>query len=184
MAERKKADRLAKQIRTQLESAEGEEKERLQAELHIAEIDGTYARFFPHRERYISLYPVSGSSVSEKEEEKVDVASKAALALRTERPPIWHDIERAAKKGMPALVSIRERNVTSETASGADLVEPLSQDRKHQTKVGKAQKDRVASSSGVAKDEGKLLKEKTQGKSRDKQAAADSDSDSDGGFFE
>lgn len=46
--ERKKADRLAKQIETQIElSKDAEETEKLKQDLHVAQIDSLYAKFFP-----------------------------------------------------------------------------------------------------------------------------------------
>ena len=46
--ERKKADRLAKQIETQIElSKDPEETEKLKQDLHVAQIDSLYAKFFP-----------------------------------------------------------------------------------------------------------------------------------------
>jgi hypothetical protein len=46
--ERKKADRLAKQIETQISlSKDPEEIEKLNQDLHVAQIDSLYAKFFP-----------------------------------------------------------------------------------------------------------------------------------------
>ena len=85
MSERKKADRLAKRLRTQLDTATDEtDKKRIAADLRTAEIDGVYARFFPHRERYISLYPVAGSG-AEGEEEKGKEGKAAEATTRLSR---------------------------------------------------------------------------------------------------
>ncbi|KAK8126744.1 rRNA-processing efg-1 [Apiospora kogelbergensis] len=65
--ERKKADKLAKQILKQLRACEDkEERTQLEKDLHVAEIDGQYARNFPYLEPYISLYPVKASSPRDK----------------------------------------------------------------------------------------------------------------------
>ncbi|KXJ94438.1 hypothetical protein Micbo1qcDRAFT_193609 [Microdochium bolleyi] len=137
--ERKKADRLAKRLRTQLESAEDEaEKKKIAADLRVAEMDGVYARFFPHRERYISLYPVAGSGEADETDDKAGSASKAVQALNAERPPIWYDIERAERKGMSALVAIRERNLNASFAKGANTTELPT---KRSAREGKPHKD-------------------------------------------
>ncbi|KAI0481604.1 hypothetical protein F4859DRAFT_426355 [Xylaria cf. heliscus] len=113
--ERKKADRLAKQLRTQLETTTDEgERKKLQAELHIAEVDSLYAKYFPHRERYVSLYPVS--SLSQKGA-KAEDASAAARSLHTERPLLWDTIEKASQKGIRALVQIQERKSAADSKS-------------------------------------------------------------------
>ncbi|OTB08396.1 hypothetical protein M426DRAFT_7712 [Hypoxylon sp. CI-4A] len=169
--ERKKADRLAKQIRTQLETAEDpKEIEKLNADLHRAEIDSIYTRFFPYRERYISLYPVAslGKSANEK---KIEDASIAAQALHGERPPLWETIEKASEEGTSALIKIRERK------SATDSAEKRSKDQgpvvSTKSKDSKAKKHSdIANSTNTR-----------QGKGRTRRETND-DSDSEGGFFE
>ncbi|CAJ2510045.1 Uu.00g059450.m01.CDS01 [Anthostomella pinea] len=175
--ERKKADRLAKQIGTQLEMATDEaEIKKLKADLHVAEIDSLYARYFPHRERYESLYPVSSLGLSVHGGEQPEDASTAAKALRTERPKLWGAIEKASKKGPQALSDIRERKLAVDSRS-------------------KAPKDRPSKHSFAVK--ANQLKEKTafvsdpadprqgKGKRKEESDSSDSSSDSDSdGFFE
>ncbi|KAI1743946.1 hypothetical protein F4680DRAFT_407999 [Xylaria scruposa] len=160
--ERKKADRLSKQIRTQLETiTDQEERKKLQADLHIAEVDALYAKYFPHRERYVSLYPVS--SLSQKGE-KAEEASAAARSLHTERPLLWDTIEKASKKGIRALVQIQERK------SAADSKSKSSQESSpKQSSTTKAGQVKVRS-----KDKHQQLPE----------SPASSGDESDGGFFE
>ncbi|KAI0128835.1 hypothetical protein BJ170DRAFT_594662 [Xylariales sp. AK1849] len=56
--ERQKADRLAMQIETQIKQAEdAKESEKLKEDLHVAQVDILYAKFFRYREQYVSLYP-------------------------------------------------------------------------------------------------------------------------------
>ncbi|KAI0857240.1 hypothetical protein F4860DRAFT_518100 [Xylaria cubensis] len=160
--ERKKADRLAKQIRTQLETiTDEEEKKRLQADLRIAEVDALYAKYFPHRERYVSLYPVS--SLSEKGAE-AEEASAAARSLHTERPPLWDTIEKASKRGIRALVQIQERKSAADSKSKSSQESPPKQ-----SSTAKAGQLKVRS-----KDKRQQLPE----------SPASNGDESDGGFFE
>ncbi|KAI0024782.1 hypothetical protein F4780DRAFT_775711 [Xylariomycetidae sp. FL0641] len=171
--ERKKADRLAKQIRTQLETTtDPEESEKLKAQLHIAEIDGLYARYFPHRERYVSMY--SAAATDGPESERTDEAQKAnastaARALQAERPPLWKFIEEAASQGTRALCQIQERRVIKalrpENANELSAQHTAGAD---QAKAKDAQKG----------------KGKGKGKRQEVVEPTDADSDSDGGFFE
>ncbi|SCV26017.1 related to rRNA-processing protein efg-1 [Fusarium fujikuroi] len=119
--ERKKASRLAKQLRKKIEETESTETgeiEALERDLHVAEVDEAYTQHFPHAEPYISLYT---SAKSEKEDEdrdddKLDYTPlKHRGLLHTERPPIWSEIEQAMKDGPYALRNLRERRPTELT---------------------------------------------------------------------
>ncbi|KAI0400991.1 hypothetical protein F4802DRAFT_461766 [Xylaria palmicola] len=163
--ERKKADRLARQIRTQLKTtSDKEERKKLEADLHIAEVDALYAKFFPHRERYVSLYPVSSGST------KAEDASTAARSLHSVRPPLWGTIEEAAKEGNATLVRIQERKSASDSRS--------KQPQKQASKQSVAARgDQVADSTDTRKGKGKNRQEPEPADLR-------GDDDSDGGFFE
>ncbi|KAK8095876.1 rRNA-processing efg-1 [Apiospora kogelbergensis] len=152
--ERKKADKLAKQILKQLRACEDKE-ERTQLEKDLHE--------FPYLEPYISLYPVKASSPATKDGEQTETASKAAQALRTERPPIWHEIEQAVKEGTPAVIALRERDI-----------------RKGETRASKGSKAQDAKTSSSKDGKQKDVKMKDSISKPDE----DSDDDSDGGFFE
>ncbi|KAI1488104.1 hypothetical protein F5X96DRAFT_646918 [Biscogniauxia mediterranea] len=168
--ERKKADRLAKQIRTQLEAATDEEEiKKLKADLHIAKVDGLYARYFPHRERYISMYPVSSQDPSSKGGEKSENASSAALALRRERPPLWALIEKASEKGEAALTEIRERK--SDGGSESKTVE-----RHVMEELSTTKRSSAPDSAGARRGKGKPYGQT--------ETNNDSGNDSEGGFFE
>lgn len=174
--ERKKADRLAKQIQSQLNKATHDtETEKLKADLHRAEVDSLYTRYFPFRERYVSLYPVSSLGLSVHGGEKPEDASTAAQALHTDRPPMWEVIEKASEKGMRALVEIRERKLAANNQS---------------KKPDQPSKDAIPSKnkSTTAKSSEKPDSRSTQkGKGRAKkgeQPPSDHGDDSDGGFFE
>ncbi|KAF4979385.1 hypothetical protein FDECE_18068 [Fusarium decemcellulare] len=111
--ERKKAIRLAKQLRKKIDQTESpEDIEELKRDLHVAEVDEAYTQHFPHAEPYISLY-TSGKTEKEADDEKNDYTPlKHRGLLHTERPPIWSDIEQAMKEGPNALRSLRERRST------------------------------------------------------------------------
>lgn len=166
--ERKKADRLAKQIRKQLNDVTDEEEtKRLEADLHTAEVDSIYCRYFPHREPYVSLYPVASAHGKEKPED----ASKAAKALRSERPPMWRTIEEAANKGEKALVEIRERKLAG---------------NRNEEEGEEAPRKNSISTSASAGSQPSKAKRKVQAP-RDSSGGAlgsRSDDESDGGFFE
>ncbi|KYK57794.1 nuclear protein involved in pre-rRNA processing [Drechmeria coniospora] len=118
-AERKKASRLAKQLRRQIDNApDGEDVEKLKQQLHIAEVDEAYTLYHPHAESYISLY---GNIKSEAEGE--EIASKkpvAKMALEGSRPPMWSVVETTMEEGQEALKRLRERRSAEDTAKGGD----------------------------------------------------------------
>ncbi|KAI1752374.1 hypothetical protein F4782DRAFT_501608 [Xylaria castorea] len=173
--ERKKADRLAKQIRTQLETiTDEEERKRLQADLHIAEVDALYAKYFPHRERYISLYPVS--SLYQKGA-KAEDASAAARSLHTERPPLWDTIQEVSKKGVRALVQIQERKSAVDSKSKPSQARPL----KHSSTARAGQPN--ARSSSTLELTGRHEAKGNRGELPESPDSGGGD-ESDGGFFE
>ncbi|KAK1523220.1 hypothetical protein CPAR01_14073 [Colletotrichum paranaense] len=132
--ERKKAERLLKQLRKKLQQSEDpEEKKRLEAEAHVAEVDVAYARFFPLMERYESLYPNKDKNAKEQgDEDKVEEEQqqqkeqaeadadadadakpskqpKALQFLHAERPKMWATIEKVLPEGEVALYRLRDR---------------------------------------------------------------------------
>ncbi|KAM3454525.1 hypothetical protein MY3296_002982 [Beauveria thailandica] len=124
--ERKKATRLVKQLKRQLEATtDDQERSKLQADLHIAEVDQAYTMHHPHAEMYISLYGTVKKDGGEDEtEEKKTAAAKAALAA--ERPPMWKVVESIMVEGPDALRQLRERR----SAVGVDEASaPLSRSR-------------------------------------------------------
>ncbi|KAI0542290.1 hypothetical protein GGR58DRAFT_453414 [Xylaria digitata] len=165
--ERKKADRLAKQIRKQLGTTTNEEeKKKLQADLHIAEVDALYAKYFPHRERYVSLYPILAPGPDAQGGPKTEDASAAARSLHTERPPLWGTIEEAAKKGTSALVRIQERKSAVDSGS-----------KSTQERPSKAKNPFTSESAGSNKGNSKRQR-------LPEPSGPSNDDDSDGGFFE
>ncbi|KAI1338034.1 hypothetical protein F5Y15DRAFT_141274 [Xylariaceae sp. FL0016] len=172
--ERKKADRLAKQIQSQLEKAtDPTEIERLKADLHIAKVDSLYSRYFPHRERYVGLYSGASLGLGVQSGTAPEDAGSASRALHSERPPMWKTIEKAAEKGTSALTEIRERKLAKTRKK---------RESSQGTNAGASgqQKEKGATSSSHAGS--------NKGRSKSKEEASDSgsssDDDSDGGFFE
>ncbi|VUC22060.1 unnamed protein product [Clonostachys rosea] len=118
--ERKKAIRLAKQVRKKIDKCEDQDElEKLRHELHIAEVDEAYAVNHPHAEVYISLYAKPNKSgkddADEAEEGDEGGANSASSLLHTERPPMWKAVEAALEEGPDALRRLRERRSSDDT---------------------------------------------------------------------
>lgn len=105
-AERKKAERLRKKLKKQAEEAtDPEEKASIEADLHIADVDYHYTRYFPFMERYESLYTAPENS----KDDEADGQPAAIRALHSERPPMWKVVEEAMRNGEAALEELQER---------------------------------------------------------------------------
>lgn len=176
--ERKKADRLAKQLRNQLgTTTDEEERKKLEADLHVAEIDALYAKYFPHRERYISLYPVSSLGSGVQGEAKAEDASSAARSLHAERPPLWDLIESTAKKGTSALVRIQERK----PAGSSQSKPPAGRLSKHSSAAKPSQ---PKAKPPAAPESSNQYREKNKRQKAPEPSDLNGEDDSDGGFFE
>lgn len=165
-AERRKAERLVKQLKRKAKDATGSDEQKLQSQIHTAEVDLTYTRYFPYLEAYISLYPKD--------------MRNAASALDSERPAVWKEIEEAMEAGGSALENLRERN-----PEGGIVPRKL--------RVGEKPEDESPFAKGRDKDrkEKKGDKDKKPGKHEKNGAEApspeedtDGDSSDSGGFFE
>ncbi|KAK6080356.1 hypothetical protein SCUP234_05297 [Seiridium cupressi] len=180
--ETKKANRLAKQIEKQIEETgdKGEIK-KLKQDLHVAQIDSLYAKFFPYRERYISLYTTASGEQKTEDDEKPETSSSAAKALRAERPKLWNTIEKASKKGIPALMEIRDRRLGNDSRSKPPKERPSKHSFAAKAQIMKAKNPLVSGPRTTKPGEGRMeLKNPRASKSK----VEDSDDDSDGGFFE
>ncbi|KAI1854559.1 hypothetical protein JX266_000677 [Neoarthrinium moseri] len=179
--ERKKADRLAKQIEKQIEqSKDPEEIKKLKDDLHIAQIDSLYAKFFPYRERYVSLYPVAATQGGE----EAETASSAAKALKTDRPKLWATVEKLSKKGVPALIEFRDRKLGSDSRSKAPKERPSKHSFAAKAEALKAKSSLIAGPSTTKAGEGRMALKNPKNSKRAAESSDDNDSDSDGGFFE
>lgn len=198
--ERKKASRLAKQLRKkidQTESTETEELEGLKRDLHIAEVDEAYTQHFPHAEPYISLYTNTKSEKQEeeKDDDKLDYTPlKQRGLLHTERPPIWSEVEQAMKDGSHALRNLRERRP-------AEVTEPTKPERNQNKANASTNKDKtVPAAKAQPKKEtkptpytkgkpGAAPKNRRERRLAERQGAqpvvkSDDDDSDEGGFFE
>lgn len=172
LPERRKAERLAKQIEKQLKACDDpQQKEKLEADLHVAQIDTLYSRYFPFLERYISLYPAKGSA---QDTEQSEGASTAQKALRSERPPMWSTIEAAAKQGTAALVAIQERG-SSKGPKAKRQGQDTDAEGPGSSKGGEGAKNPSSS---------KASKKNQKADTEPEGSGDDEDEGSDGGFFE
>lgn len=144
-SERKKAERIAKQLKKQIEqSTDPEERLALEADLHIAEVDAHYAKYFPFLERYVSLYPIakkSKDSEMDDEEKEAHEKSLAKLALHAPRPPLWATVEKAMEEGQEALQRLRDRRTDVE-------IQPQKKSFKETGRAARRQQERNKAASG------------------------------------
>ncbi|RDA92804.1 hypothetical protein CP533_0803 [Ophiocordyceps camponoti-saundersi (nom. inval.)] len=135
--ERRKASRLVKQLKRQMEQKpEPDEMERLKQDLHVARVDEAYTLYHPHAEPYISLY---GKSRSTEADEDEDGVAAAKLSLRAARPPMWSVVERAVKEGSSACIRLRERRRTANQEDEAKSRRPPSKAGKEASRDGQQQ---------------------------------------------
>jgi hypothetical protein len=105
-AERKKAERLRKKLKKRAEECtDPEEKARIETDLHIADVDYHYTRYFPFLERYESLYTAPENPKDDEAEDQ----PAAIRALHSERSPMWKVVEEAMRNGQAALEELQER---------------------------------------------------------------------------
>ncbi|KAL7821502.1 hypothetical protein V8C44DRAFT_10970 [Trichoderma aethiopicum] len=123
--ERKKAQRLVKQLKRRLEQeSDAAEAEKIRHHLHIAEVDEAYTLYFPHIETYVGLYAAAAKKPAEEETEESKIAA-AKAALEAERPPMWKVIEKALAEGPAALEKIRDRRSPDDTGEVDDRQPPI-----------------------------------------------------------
>ncbi|KAI7787927.1 rrna-processing protein efg1 [Diaporthe eres] len=137
--ERKKAERLRKKLKKQADEAtDPEEKASIEADLHIADVDYHYTRYFPFLERYESLYTASDESKGEEAEGQ----PAAVRALHSERPAMWKVVEEAMRSGQAALEELQERRPEKSQER---------QPEKHKPKVAKEKPVRPSKPNPVVK---------------------------------
>ncbi|KAJ2966964.1 hypothetical protein NQ176_g9899 [Zarea fungicola] len=213
--ERKKATRLVKQLKRKLsEAADDDERTKLQADLHIAQVDEAYTMHHPHAETYISLYGnakkdavgEAGDNGDDDDDDKKTPAAKAALAA--ERPPMWKVVESTMEEGIEALNRLRERrSANGDDADGAEAAgakqshqrNPKSAPQRERMANVIAKQDQVkdrgnpksagasAASSGQKREGGKpgqLNRRERRRIMRETMAASADKEDEEGGFFE
>lgn len=190
IAERKKAMRLAKQLRRKLENTgdadNDTELEQLKQDLHIAEVDEVYTQYFPHAEPYISLYGSKSDTAGQNDEEEGDKDRTAKVLLKAERPPMWSVLEKAMEEGPEALRSLRERRSPD---NAQDKRRP---ERRPQQKAPKTaptakeirQKDEQKQQAAVDKKDQPLNRRERRRLMRQVATPVVEDDSDEGGFFE
>lgn len=183
--------RLGRALRRRIDKCEPpEEIEELKRDLHVAEVDEIYAQHYPHAEPYISLYTSTKPDPAKEEEE--DKAEVSKTMLRSPRPAIWSDIEKAMQEGPNALKALRERR-----SPGGSQPEPRPA-RKHQksksaisaanrTVEKPQQQERSKKATGVSEEQlaGLNRRERRSLMRKTAEAAAKVEDEDDGeGFFE
>lgn len=167
--------RLVKQLEKKLaQTTDPDEATQLKADLHVAQVDIDYARYFPFMEPYVSLYakPAPGEN---------DTESTAVQYLRSPRPPMWAVIERIREEGDAALEKLQNRRAQDGSSAAVSQ-----QAREHDATVKrlsptKGTKKRV-SPRNMGKPKLKSVKaEEDAGRVDGDDESGDSDG---GGFFE
>ncbi|KHN96228.1 rRNA-processing protein EFG1 [Metarhizium album ARSEF 1941] len=198
--ERKKASRLAMQIKRKMEQNPGaHDVEDLKRQLHIAEVDEAYTIYHPHMEPYISLYGSSKSDDNDKGEDAAGEGSQAKqtpaakASLSDERPPMWSVVEKTMEEGVEALKRLRERRCTvgsgpasrkhhpstSSSSKKTDVRQEARKPSEQQSRPGG--KDQASKQKG---DQPQLNRRERRRLMREAVSATQSDEDDDGGFFE
>ncbi|KAG6980968.1 rRNA-processing protein efg1 [Fusarium oxysporum f. sp. conglutinans] len=183
--ERKKASRLAKQLRKKIEeteSTETDEIEALKRDLHVAEVDEAYTQHFPHAEPYISLYT---SAKSEKEEEDKDDDKLDYTPLKHRGDEGWPPRAAKFRERRPteltqeAQSERRQKKPKATTTNGALKAQPKPQ----------ATKEKPAPFAKVKGKAAAAPKNRRERRLQERQAAqpvvkSDDDDSDEGGFFE
>lgn len=192
--ERKKAMRLAKQVRRKIEKNDvPEDLKDLKHDLHVAEVDEAYTQHFPHAEAYISLYTNSRPEAAGEDGEE---STTAKDLLKTPRPPMWKTVEEAMKEGPGALRRLRERRPQNDSPAEC-RTERKAQKSKPATRVANAtireqqrqpRQETKEKSSTLRKEQhqtGLNRRERRRQMHQAKAPVVQSEGDSDdGGFFE
>jgi len=194
--ERKKANRLHKQLEERLKGASDPKAiDEIKRDIHICDVDRHYTIYFPYMERYVSLYPVSGLGLKVQGGPPLDEASSAARNLHSERPPLWTVVEKAMEKGQEALERLRDRRLGVDSRS-----KPPPQHSKHsfsaKAKELSTKRDMIMSSTGApaantpgAKADKAQRREQDEVGVHEESSGSEDDSSDDssgdnGGFFE
>jgi hypothetical protein len=178
--ERKKATRFAKQLEKKLAQAtDPDEIAQLKADLHVAQVDIDYARYFPFLEPYVSLY--AGAASGEKDE-----TGKAAQYLRGPRPPMWAVIEKTREEGQAALEKLQNRQPGKSADDARQPVESRKAVKALPAKKTKAAETKAKGPRQLRHEQStKSRPSGTKGEARKTNGGADrSEESDDGGFFE
>ncbi len=106
LAERTKIERMLKKLNKSLAATEDPtEKEKLEKDIHIAEVDLNYALYFPLNEPYISVHPKTGPRA---DRPLADPSPPTSI-----RPPMWAEIEKRMELSTYALEQLRDGPTTT-----------------------------------------------------------------------
>jgi len=108
--------RVKNQIRAAATGTAGDqagELECLKNDLHIAEVDVAYTKYFPFLEKYVSLYPSH-----EQPAKTLSQDEKNRFWLNKPRPDMWKVIEVAMENGEAQLERVRDRKDTLARGQG------------------------------------------------------------------
>ncbi|AEO57629.1 hypothetical protein MYCTH_2304003 [Thermothelomyces thermophilus ATCC 42464] len=177
--ERKKAMRFVKQLERKVAQAtDPDEVAQLKADLHVAQVDMDYARYFPFMEPYVSLYAAAAATDR-------DETNAAAHYLRTPRPPMWELIEKTREEGQAALEKLQNRWPQANARSDTPPRSPAKQAANKQHSARKGKKGAQEPGSKGSRSGSTKVEQKHSRKNKDEDGDGDSDDSSDsGGFFE
>ncbi|KJZ78938.1 hypothetical protein HIM_01711 [Hirsutella minnesotensis 3608] len=193
--ERKKASRLVKQLRRQVEkSTDADDVAQLRRDLHTAEVDEAYTVYFPHVEPYVSLYGNAASQAANEADANDGKEPTAKVSLQGGRPPMWSVIEKAMEEGPEALTRLRERRTADSKGTDkkpsrqlpkAPAPKPDSGALKQSKPQGQASKE-PKSTAKVNKIGSQPLLNRRERRKRMHQAKAEAgkSDEEDGGFFD
>jgi len=192
--------RFAQQLEKRLSKAtDPEEIAQLKTNLHIAQVDIDYTKYFPFMEPYVSLYAQVRGNKEGDDKDGTDDKGAAARYLHAPRPPLWYEVEKIREEGVTALERLQnrapEKLVKKVDAKVEKPKKPSKEKDKKNGDDGKEKKKKERAEDEKDKqewDERKKEKEKKKdkpnsGKSKKDESPARSESeesDSDGGFFE
>lgn len=179
--------RFAKQLEKKVaEATDPEEVSQLKTDLHVAQVDIDYAKYFPFMEPYISLY--AGVAAGEKDEKKT-----AAHYLRTPRPPMWSVVEKTREEGEAALERLQNRRPESVQKSGGaqpragynrSTKQPSDKKEKREKNEKREEQEMMEKMGGSRRERRALARARASGTGQQGGKANGEDDESDGGFFE
>lgn len=174
--------RFVKQLERRIkETTDPTELAQFKADLHVAQVDIDYAKYFPFMEPYVSLY--AGVAHEPKEEE----TAAFARYLRTPRPPMWKVIEETRKEGEAALERLQNRPPQKAAEKDQKPAKEGKADKKSSDEKKKKKKEKEKKK-GPRQEQKERKASKEVQKEKEKRDESDSESEGGGsdagGFFE
>lgn len=192
ITDRKTATKTLKKLLREKAALEKDEKtdkedlERLERNIHIAEVDLNFTIYYPLMTKYVSLFPKKGD---EQENEKNEEQKTKTITPTTEKPKMWWIVEKCMAEG--TLNDLREDrlNVEDEVKEKTkNTGEKKQSDSKSKSKTEKTKeskkKDKDDPEKKKTKSKGGKKEKKGKEKQKEEQETGDDGGESDGGFFE